>query len=140
MVSVFQLTCREQKTIDIENRVHYQALRERWVITDATLPNHDLAHSPPYMELSDREEEEDSNCSPAAKADGDIPKCSCNFRYEDVLDEERRPLLQILEFPAKVHATRQAVDLEKSYPQAKRIILRDVLRTDRQLHYFRYEI
>ena len=233
------LTCREQKTIDIENRAHYLALRERWKVLDATItfPDDDLVQSPPYMELSDGEE--DSNCSPlhtksggrsgpssqaglnnsktvsgnpgtacdgsgcvstldsqsfsngfkpsprhphlsnpsattdslspsaatetenrdrtssapctittttttsASTADGDLSECSCDFRkksYEDVLDEEGRALLQILEFPARVHATRQAVDLEKSYPKAKRIILRDVLRTDRNFHYFRYSI
>lgn len=71
---------------------------------------------------------------------GDVEStCSCNFRRrscDSVLDEEGRALLQILEFPSKVFATRQPVDLEKSYPKAKRIILRDVLRTDRNFHYY----
>lgn len=205
-------THREQKTIDIENRAHYQALRRRWVVLDATitLPDDDLVHAPPYMELSDGDEDkEDSNrsplapesrlssdsasggtpsgnpgtdcegsgCVPALKPKGlsnglrpdrlgsfdtenrdrtcsapcpspttktsrGVPECPCDFRkksYDDVLDEEGRALLQILEFPAKVHATRQAVDLEKSYPKAKRIILRDVLRTDRNFHYFSHK-
>lgn len=54
------------------------------------------------------------------------------------LDSERQGLLQILEFPSRVYATRQPVDLEKSYPKSKRVILRDVKRTDRTVHYFRY--
>lgn len=37
----------------------------------------------------------------------------------------------------QVYATRQPVDLERSYPRAKRVILRDVPRTDRNIHYFR---
>lgn len=52
-------------------------------------------------------------------------------------EEGARSLLQILDFPSRVFATRQPVDLEKSYPQSKRTILRDVLRTDRNIHYFR---
>ena len=51
--------------------------------------------------------------------------------------EETRTLLQILEFPSRVFATRQPVDLDRSYPKSKRTILRDVLRTDRNIHYFR---
>lgn len=39
-------------------------------------------------------------------------------------------------FP-QVYAARQPLDLETSYSKAKRIILRDVLRTDRNFHYFR---
>ena len=69
-----------------------------------------------------------------------LPTCTCDFRkhsYEDLVDEEGRALLQILELPSTVYATRQPVDLEQSYPKAKRIILRDVLRTDRNFHYFR---
>ena len=30
----------------------------------------------------------------------------------------------------------ELIDMEQSYPKAKRIILRDVLRTDRNFHYF----
>ena len=51
--------------------------------------------------------------------------------------EETRALLQILDFPSRVFATRQPVDLNTSYPKSKRIVLRDVLRTDRNIHYFR---
>jgi hypothetical protein len=47
--------------------------------------------------------------------------------------------VKILEFPSKVYATRQPVDLEKSYPKSKRIILRDVKRTDRTVHYFSHK-
>ena len=53
------------------------------------------------------------------------------------LDEESVTLLQILDFPSRVYATRQPVDLDHSYPKSKRIILRDVKRTDRTIHYFR---
>jgi len=218
-------TLREQKTIDVENRAHYQALRDRWEVLDkaVTLPDDDLVDSPPYMELSSDEEEEEvstycpagskyqqvldrhrksepsnfhgtelkssvgdvarsksssvdetgasastvkhvSTCEerkspivsnsgrhpPRAKKkgssmeeSGDVEStCSCNFRRrscDSVLDEEGRALLQILEFPSKVFATRQPVDLEKSYPKAKRIILRDVLRTDRNFHYYTHK-
>ena len=38
---------------------------------------------------------------------------------------------------AQVFAARQPLELETSYGKAKRIILRDVLRTDRNFHYFR---
>ena len=37
----------------------------------------------------------------------------------------------------QVFAARLPVDLEKSYPGAKRVILRDVARTDRNYHFFR---
>lgn len=37
----------------------------------------------------------------------------------------------------QVFAARISVDLENSYPRAKRIILRDVSRTDRNYHFFR---
>lgn len=66
-------------------------------------------------------------------------RCNCDFRrrsYNEVLDDSGRSLLGILELPSRVFATQQPVDLEKSYPKAKRIILRDVLRTDRKYHYF----
>ena len=52
-------------------------------------------------------------------------------------DEESAALLTILELPSKVYATRQPVDLEVSYPKGKRLILRDVKRTDRVVHYFK---
>ena len=44
----------------------------------------------------------------------------------------------ITSFP-QVFAARQPLELEISYSKAKRIILRDVLRTDRNFHYFRCE-
>ena len=56
-----------------------------------------------------------------------------------LLDEEGQALLKILDFPSRVYATRQPVDLRKSYPKGKRVILRDVKRTDRTVHYFRYK-
>ena len=69
----------------------------------------------------------------------DRSECCCDFRrrsYSEVVNDGGKSLLSILEFPSRVFATRQPVDLEKSYPKAKRIILRDVLRTDRYYHYF----
>lgn len=87
-----------------------------------------------------------SNGSLGAAAAGASPDkgergecCKCDFRrrsYNEVLDDSGRSLLGILELPSRVFATQQPVDLEKSYPKAKRIILRDVLRTDRKYHYF----
>ena len=61
---------------------------------------------------------------------------SCSGSYV-LTDEESQSLLAILELPSKVYATRQPVDLDKSYPKGKRLILRDVKRTDRVVHYFR---
>ena len=59
-------THREQKTIDLENRSQYQALCHRWEVLDKAvqLPDDDLSEAPPYMELSD--DEDDSNsCTPS---------------------------------------------------------------------------
>jgi hypothetical protein len=213
-------TFREQKTIDIENRSQYQALCRRWEVLDeaVTLPDDDLCAAPPYMELSDGED--DSNCcTPASesrqrtvsdcsvrchsnggvrtrlkspsvgetqqsarcsdlaslrsKGHGEVesvamitdkrnvtpdqecvvnggmegecdrqPQCGCDFRrrsWDEVLDEEGEGLLSILELTSKVFAARQPLELETSYSKAKRIILRDVLRTDRNFHYFSHK-
>ena len=73
------------------------------------------------------------------------PRCAyCSRQRATSLDgimkedeQEAKALLQILDFPSRVFATRQPVDLEKSYPKSKRTVLRDVLRTDRNIHYFR---
>ena len=69
------------------------------------------------------------------------PYCNVVLKRTDSLcnefDEDSLALLQILEFPSRVFATRQPVDLETSYTKSKRIILRDVKRTDRIVHYFR---
>ncbi len=83
---------------------------------------------------------------PAPSPDGAVPcstsaVCTCDFRRgssEHFMDTDGRALLKILEFPSRVFATRQPVDLETLYPKYKRIILRDVLRTDRNYHFFRY--
>jgi hypothetical protein len=40
----------------------------------------------------------------------------------------------------QVFAARQPLELETSYAKDKRIVLRDVLRTDRNFHYFRYTL
>ncbi len=41
--------------------------------------------------------------------------------------------------PSQVYAARQPVQLETSYPKARRVILRDVARTDRKYHYFSHK-
>ena len=73
--------------------------------------------------------------------DPECPYCNKQLSRRNsssaVLDEEGVALMQILEFPAKVFAIRQPVDLVKSYPKSKRVILRDVKRTDRVVHYFK---
>jgi len=50
-------TSRDQKTIDLENRANYNALRQRWRILDKTIqvPSHEMSihDNPTYMELSD---------------------------------------------------------------------------------------
>ena len=51
-------------------------------------------------------------------------------------DEEGRTVLQILEFPSRISATKERVDLENAYLMAKKIILTDVVRTDRNSHFF----
>lgn len=72
---------------------------------------------------------------------GTCPHCNKVLRRTDSmatpLDPESTSLLAILEFPSSVYATRQPVDLTGSYPKSKRVILRDVKRTDRTMHYFR---
>ena len=55
---------------------------------------------------------------------------------DNELDEEGRAVLLILEFPARLSATKERVDLEKAYQEAKKVILSDVVRTDRDSHYF----
>ena len=76
--------------------------------------------------------------------DPECPYCNQELSRRNsssrVLDEEGVALMQILEFPAKVFAIRQPVDLAKSYPKSKRVILRDVKRTDRVVHYFRSDL
>ncbi|XP_011405709.2 PREDICTED: TBC1 domain family member 15-like [Amphimedon queenslandica] len=71
------------------------------------------------------------------------PHCNKVLRRTDSmatpLDTESTSLLAILEFPSSVYATRQPVDLMGSYPKSKRVILRDVKRTDRTMHYFSHK-
>ena len=55
---------------------------------------------------------------------------------DNELDEEERTVLQILEFPSRVSATKERVDLENAYQLAKKVILSDVVRTDRDSHFF----
>ena len=107
--------------------------------------NHDNKRSPtrqsPDFSNGDRQhvvEEKDDTSVETSEIEQESV-CTCDFRRRScdrVLDEEGRALVRILEFPCKVFATRQPIDLEQSYPKAKRIILRDVLRTDRNFHYF----
>ena len=56
--------CRDQKTIDIENRANYVALAQRWEVLDVTIqiPEEEMSKSiPVYME--DSEDEEDCGLS-----------------------------------------------------------------------------
>lgn len=65
----------------MENRAHYQALRDRWEVLDkaVTLPDDDLVDSPPYMELSSDEEEEEVSTY-----------CPAGSKYQQVLDRHRK--------------------------------------------------
>ena len=60
---------RDQKTIDIENRASYVALRQRWEVLDVTIqiPDDEMVKSvPPYMkEGSEDEGEEEETNSPS---------------------------------------------------------------------------
>ena len=61
----FIVICRDQKTIDIENRANYVALKQRWEVLDLTIqiPEDEMVRIvPPYMEDSD-DEDESSNLS-----------------------------------------------------------------------------
>ena len=85
---------------------------------------------------------ERSKTSNGASAIDAGPTCTCDFRrrsWDHVADPDGKALLQILELPSRVFATRQPVELEILYPKCKRVVLRDVLRTDRNFHYFRSE-
>lgn len=67
MVFLLFPTARDRKTIDIENRANYIALRRRWEVMDKTItfPEDDLAEEEPwYMELSE-DEDTDSNSAPS---------------------------------------------------------------------------
>ena len=58
----------DQKAIDLENRASYTALRKRWEVLDMTItfPEEEIGdNSPPYMEASEGEcEQDDSNSLP----------------------------------------------------------------------------
>ena len=58
---------------------------------------------------------------------------------DNELDEEERTVLQILEFPSRVSATKERVDLENAYQLAKKVIISDVVRTDRDSHFFTHK-
>ena len=69
---------RDRKTIDIENRANYIALRRRWEVMDRTItfPEDDLAEEEPwYMELSE-DEETDSNSAPSPDDSTSSGACS----------------------------------------------------------------
>ena len=55
----------------------------------------------------------------------------------DLMDQDAMMVLAILEPSCKVFANKEKFDIERGYPKAKRVILRDVHRTDRSTHYFR---
>ena len=64
----------------------------------------------------------------------------CDVRRGSIggqLDQDALMVLSILEPSCKVFANKEKFDLDSAYPKAKRVILRDVHRTDRNTHYFR---
>lgn len=68
MMCIIVSLCRDRKTIDIENRANYIALRRRWEVMDRTItfPEDDLAAEEPwYMEFSE-DEDADSNSAPSS--------------------------------------------------------------------------
>lgn len=114
----FHSTVLEQKTMDLERLARYKALKARWKVLDQTMVvsgDPFLGRVPDYMSAAEDEE------APAPLRD---------------LHEDDAALLAILDFPAKVFAQHQDVNLEH-YLQVKRVILKDVLRTDRFLAYFK---
>ena len=52
-------------------------------------------------------------------------------------DEDALTVLAILEPSCRVFANKEKFDIDNGYPKAKKVILRDVHRTDRNNHYFR---
>jgi hypothetical protein len=101
--------------MDLENRSRYFALKARWTTLDAVVakeyvPPHELF----YMEEDDDKDEE----SP------------------DMVSSEDEALVQMLDITGKLYAAQQDVDLE-AYKKSKRIVLKDVIRTDRFHPYFK---
>lgn len=84
-------THREQKLIDLENRVHYNALRRRWKAIDDTiaLTKDDLYSTPSYMEDSDDETKSESILWRAGGQFGQlgVKKSLSGAFYEDVGDD-----------------------------------------------------
>jgi hypothetical protein len=69
---------RDRKTIDIENRANYIALRQRWRVLDKTItfPDDELTDEDPwYMELSE-DEGIDSNSAPSLDELAPTSACS----------------------------------------------------------------
>ena len=66
----------------------------------------------------------------------------CTYMYIDSMLRGIHCILPLVPPPPhtpQVYAARQPVDLEVGYPKAKRIVLRDVSRTDRNYHYFSHK-
>lgn len=104
--------------MDLERLARYRALKARWKVLDQTMVvsgDPFLGRIPEYMSAAEDEE---------------APEALNNLQEDDAA------LLAILDFPAKVFAQHQDVNLDH-YLQVKRIILKDVLRTDRFLDYFK---
>ncbi len=81
-------THRDQRTIDLENRANYLALRQRWQILDKTLqiPNHEptINDHPSYLEHSD-----ENTCSPSPS--------NATTRTETDVSSEDKDVLNSLE-------------------------------------------
>lgn len=145
-------TYLEQRTRDLEHRARYKALRERWEVLDKVaggLQDLDgIDHLAFYLELSDDEEQDmhtnelHVQLKKSSKVEDEgITEC-CDVRrgsMDGLLDEDAQAVLTILESPCRVSANKEKFDIENGYPKAKRIILRDVHRTDRNNHYFSHK-
>ena len=86
-------TCRDRKTIDIENRANYIALRRRWEVLDKTVmfPDDDISDTLWYTEFSD-DETSDSNSRPSPVPDDLSPPSTAGIRGSGGVAESRRTL------------------------------------------------
>lgn len=147
-------TYLEQRTHDLEHRARYKALRERWEVLDRVMEPQEpegmsklLAF---YLELSDDEacdmhtNQLHVQLKKNSKVDeGGASQACCDVRRGSIGglldDEDALTVLAILEPSCRVFANKEKFDIDSGYPKAKRIILRDVHRTDRNNHYFSHK-
>ncbi|XP_064387949.1 TBC1 domain family member 17-like [Halichondria panicea] len=84
--------------------------------------------------------ETSNECGICQEREESVKKCVCEFKSScENLSQDDEALLKILDFPSRVYAARRPVQLETSYPKARRIVLRDVARTDKNYHYFTHK-